>query len=245
MGAEKGVALREKSRRKSAGIVIPIDGPAGSGKSTAAKGIAERLGFDYLESGALYRAVGYQVLKKNREGDFESRAVDSARDLRFECRKEGSGWKNVLDGEDVTDALRDEVISDMASRVSAIPGVRAALLDFQRNYGRRRGAVIDGRDIGTVVFPEARLKFFLDADIEVRIQRRFAELEARGVSFHPDHLREDLKRRDERDRHRASAPLRKAEDAEEIQTSEIGVDQVLEVMLEKIRLVYGEVIEDA
>ncbi len=237
--------MREKSRRKSAGIVIPIDGPAGSGKSTAAKGIAERLGFDYLESGALYRAVGYRVLRKNVEGDFESRAVDSARDLRFECRKEGSEWRNVLDGEDVTDALRDEEISDMASRVSAIPGVRAALLDFQRNYGRERGAVIDGRDIGTVVFPEARLKFFLDADIEVRIQRRFAELEARGVSFHPDRLREDLKRRDERDRHRASAPLLKAQDAEEIKTNSMGVDQVLEAMLEKIRSVYGEAIEDA
>jgi len=237
--------LREKSRRKSAGIVIPVDGPAGSGKSTAAKGVAERLGFDYLESGALYRAVGYRVLKENREGDFERLAVDAARDLRFECRREGSEWRNVLDGEDVTGALRDEAISDMASRVSAISGVRAALLDFQRNFGRERGAVIDGRDIGTVVFPEARLKFFLDADIEVRIQRRFAELEARGVSFHPDRLREDLKRRDERDRHRASAPLRKAEDAVEIDTSGMGVDRVIEVMVENIRSVYGEVIEDA
>ncbi len=245
MGAKKGLGLREESSRKSAGIVIPIDGPAGSGKSTAAKGVAERLGFDYLESGALYRAVGYRVLKKNRADDFESRAVDSARDLRFECRKEGNDWKNILDGEDVTDALRDEEISDMASRVSAIPGVRAALLDFQRNFGRERGAVIDGRDIGTVVFPDARLKFFVDADIEVRIQRRFAELEAREVSFLPGLLREDLMRRDERDRHRASAPLRKAEDAEEIDTSDMNVDQVLEVMLEKIRSVYGEVIEDA
>ena len=123
--------------------------------------------------------------------------------------------------------------------------MRAALLDFQRNFGRKRGAVIDGRDIGTVVFPEARLKFFLDADIEVRIQRRFAELKARGVSFDTDRLREDLKRRDERDRHRSSAPLRKAEDAVEIKTNNMGVDQVLEVMLEKLRLVYGEVIEDA
>ena len=245
MGAEKGLGLKEKSSRKSAGIVIPIDGPAGSGKSTAAKRIAERLDFDYLESGALYRAVGYRVLRKNQEGDFENRAVDSARELRFECRKEGSVWRNILDGEDVTDALRDEEISDMASRVSAIPGVRAALLDFQRNFGRKRGAVIDGRDIGTVVFPEARLKFFLDADIEVRIQRRFAELKARGVSFDTDRLREDLKRRDERDRHRSSAPLRKAEDAVEIKTNNMGVDQVLEVMLEKLRLVYGEVIEDA
>ena len=237
--------MKGKSSQKSAGIVIPIDGPAGSGKSTAAKGIAERLGFDYLESGALYRAVGYRVLKRNRKGDFESLAIDSARDLRFECRKEGSVWKNILDGEDVTEALRDETISDMASRVSAVSGVRAALLDFQRNFGQARGAVIDGRDIGTVVFPEARLKFFLDADIEVRIQRRFAELRTRGVLFHPDRLREDLKRRDERDRHRASAPLRKAENAEEVQTGDLSVDQVLDVMLEKIRLVYGEAIGDA
>ena len=245
MGAEKGMGLSARARRKSAGIVIPVDGPAGSGKSTAAKGIAERLGFDYLESGALYRAVGYQVQKKNREDDFESLAVGSARDLRFECRREGNDWKNVLDEEDVTDALREEAISDMASRVSAIPEVRAALLDFQRNFGRERGAVIDGRDIGTVVFPEAGLKFFLDADIEVRIERRFAELQARGASFHPERLREDLKRRDERDRHRASAPLRKAEDAVEIDTSGMGVDRVIEVMVENIRSVYGEVIEDA
>ena len=232
-------------RRKSAGIVIPIDGPAGSGKSTAAKGIAERLGFDYLESGALYRAVGYRVLREGAGGDFEPRAVACARNLRFACRKEGGVWKNFLDGEDVTGALRDEEVSDAASRVSSLPGVREALLDFQRGFGRACGAVIDGRDIGTVVFPDARLKFFLDADVEVRIERRFAELKARGRAFDPARLRTDLRRRDERDRNRASAPLRKAEDAVEIWTSKMGVDQVLALMLDTIRRVYGEVIEDA
>ncbi len=245
MGARKGLGLSAEPRRESAGIVIPVDGPAGSGKSTAAKGIAERLGFDYLESGALYRAVGYQALRESGEGDLEARAVGAARALRFECRREGGAWRNYLDGEDVTDALREEEISDAASVVSAIPAVREALLDFQRSFGRRRGAVIDGRDIGTVVFPEARVKFFLDADIEVRIRRRFAELEARGISFDRESLREDLKRRDERDRGRSAAPLRRAEDAEEIETTRMGVDQVLGAMLEKIRLAYGEVVEDA
>ncbi len=242
MGAEKRLGLSENPRRKSAGIVIPVDGPAGSGKSTAAKAIAQRLGLDYLESGALYRAVGYQALRRNGEGGFVEKAIACARALRFACSSEGGTWRNVLDGEDVTDALREEEISDAASRVSPIPAVREALLDFQRSCGREHGAVIDGRDIGTVVFPYARLKFFLDAEVEVRIQRRFAELKARGISFDPEHLRADLKRRDERDRNRRAAPLRRAEDAVEIQTSDMGVDQVLAVMLEKIRLVYGEVV---
>ena len=245
MGAEKGLGLSGEPRRGSAGIVIPVDGPAGSGKSTAAKGVAGRLDFDYLESGALYRAVGYQVRRRGAGGDFEARAIGAARALRFECRKKGGAWRNFLDGEDVTDALREEEISDAASRVSAIPGVREALLGFQRSFGRLRGAVIDGRDIGTVVFPDARLKFFLDADIEVRIRRRFSELDARGVSFDRESLREDLRRRDERDRGRSAAPLRRARDAEQIETSGMGVDQVLEAMLEKIRLIYGEVIDEA
>ncbi len=245
MGAGKGLGLSGGLRRASAGIVIPVDGPAGSGKSTAAKAIADALGFDYLESGALYRAVGYRMLRRGEPDDFEGEAIRIARGLRFACRKEGEAWRNILDGEDVTGALRDEAVSDAASLVSSIPQVREALLDFQRNFGRARGAVIDGRDIGTVVFPDARLKFFLDAEVEVRIERRLAELEARGVHFDPERLREDLRRRDERDRSRSAAPLRKAEDAVEIRTTDMGVDQVLGLMLEKIRRMYGEVLEDA
>jgi len=227
----------------SAGIVIPVDGPAGSGKSTAAKGVAERLGWDYLETGALYRAVGLLVLERGGDPDDPEAAALCAREMRFECRRTPDGWRNFLEGRDATQALREERVSDAASRVSAIPEVRQALLGFQRAYKGRRGAVMDGRDIGTVVFPEARLKFFLDADIEVRIERRFRELEEKGISFDQKRLAEDIRARDRRDRERAEAPLLPAGDAVCIDTSRRSIDQVLAFMLDKIRQVYGEVIE--
>ncbi|MEK6711282.1 MAG: (d)CMP kinase [Nitrospinota bacterium] len=225
------------------GIVIPVDGPAGSGKSTLAKAIAERLGWDYLETGALYRAVGLVALDWGGDPDDPALAARCAREMGFECRKTPDGWRNFLDGRDVTQALREERVSDAASRVSAIPAVREALLGFQRAYRRRRGAVLDGRDIGTVVFPEARLKFFLDADIEVRIGRRFQELRAKGIPFDEGRLAEDIRARDRRDRERAAAPLVPARDAVVIDTSQRSIDQVLASMLEKVRQVYGEVIE--
>ena len=225
------------------GIVIPVDGPAGSGKSTMAKGIADHFGWDYLETGALYRAAGLRGL--DRRGDLGDPALAArcARELRFECRKTPDGWRNFLDGRDVTQALREERVSDAASRVSAFPPVRQALLAFQRSYQDRAGAVVDGRDIGTVVFPEARLKFFLDADIEVRILRRFRELREKGIPFDADALAEDIRARDRRDRERVAAPLLPASDAVRVDTSRRSIDQVLALMLDRIRQEYGEVIE--
>lgn len=225
------------------GIVIPVDGPAGSGKSTMAKAIADHFGLDYLETGALYRAVGLMVLDRGGDPNDVELAARCAREMRFECRKTPQGWRNFLDGRDVTQALREERVSDAASRVSAFPPVRQALLSFQRSYKERRGAVVDGRDIGTVVFPEARLKFFLDADIEVRIQRRFRELRERGIPFDEVRLGGDIRARDRRDRERAAAPLLAAPDAVRVDTSGRSIDQVLASMLEKVREVYGEVIE--
>lgn len=225
------------------GIVIPVDGPAGSGKSTMAKAIADHFGLDYLETGALYRAVGLMVLDRGGDPDDAELAARCAREMRFECRKTLQGWRNFLDERDVTQALREERVSDAASRVSAFPPVRQALLSFQRSYKERRGAVVDGRDIGTVVFPEARLKFFLDADIEVRIQRRFRELRERGIPFDEVRLGGDIRARDRRDRERAAAPLLAAPDAVRMDTSDRSIDQVLASMLEKVREVYGEVIE--
>ncbi len=227
----------------SRGIVIPVDGPAGSGKSTVAQAIAGRLGWAYLETGALYRAVGLRVLEEGGDPDDPEAAARCARELRFECRRTPEGWRNFLEGRDVTHLLREERVSDAASRVSALPPVREALLAFQRSYQGRGGAVLDGRDIGTVVFPEAPLKFFLDADIEVRILRRFEELHRRGVSFDPVRLGADLRARDRRDRERASAPLQPARDAVRIDTSRLPIDRVLELMLERIRQMYGEVLE--
>lgn len=226
-----------------AGIVIPVDGPAGSGKSTMARAIADRLGWDYLETGALYRAVGLKVLEAGGDPDDPEEAARQAQSLRFQSVQVGGEWKNLLDGRDASQVLREERVSDAASRVSSLPKVRAAVLDFQRSYGRERGAILDGRDIGTVVFPEARLKFFLDADIEVRIGRRFEELEKKGISFDPERLAADLRERDRRDREREIAPLKPAQDAEIIDTSQMPIDQVLALMLEKVREVYGELID--
>ncbi|MBI2132429.1 MAG: (d)CMP kinase, partial [Candidatus Tectomicrobia bacterium] len=217
--------------------------PAGSGKSTMAKAMADHFGLDYLETGALYRAVGLMVLDRGGDPDDTELAARCAREMRFECRKTPQGWRNFLDGRDVTQALREERVSDAASRVSAFPPVRQALLSFQRSYKERRGAVVDGRDIGTMVFPEARLKFFLDADIEVRIQRRFRELRERGIPFDEVRLGGAIRARDRRDRERAAAPLLAAPDAVRVDTSDRSIDQVLASMLEKVRQVYGEVIE--
>ncbi|MDA0999969.1 MAG: (d)CMP kinase [bacterium] len=226
-----------------AGIVIPVDGPAGSGKSTMARALADRLGWDYLETGALYRAVGLKVLEAGGSPDDAAEAARQAGSLHFQSAKVAGEWKNLLDDRDVSQSLREERVSDAASRVSSLPEVRAAVLDFQRSYGRERGAVLDGRDIGTVVFPGARLKFFLDADMEVRIQRRFGELEKKGISFDPERLAADLRERDRRDRERKIAPLKPAQDAEKIDTSGMPIDQVLARMLEKVREVYGELID--
>jgi CMP/dCMP kinase len=223
------------------GIVIPIDGPAGSGKSTMAKTIADKLGWDYLESGALYRAVGLSVLEAGGSPEDKEVAIAQAENLDFGCRKTGQGWRNFLNDQDATENLREERVSDAASKVSTYPGVRAALLEFQRSYGLKKGAVIDGRDIGTVVFPGAQVKFFLDADIEVRIQRRFGELREKGVDFDPETLGANLRERDRRDREREQAPLVSAEDAIRIETTSLSIDQVLEIMISAISDKYPEV----
>lgn len=235
--------MTEPGYRSGAGIVIPVDGPAGSGKSTLAKTIAEKLGWDYLESGALYRAVGLKVLKAGGDPDDPADAVPHARALRFKSQKAPGGWRNYLDGEDVTQELRDEQVSQASSKVSAIPVVREALLEFQRSYGKERGALLDGRDIGTVVFPNAKLKFFLDADIEVRIERRFNELREKGIDFDPERLGVNLRERDERDRNRTQAPLKPAADAILIDTSNKTIDQILEYMIGEIGREYGQLID--
>ncbi len=208
-----------------------------------AKTIAERLGWDYLESGALYRAVGLKVLESGGNPEDPDAAARHARNLRFECRKTRDGWRNFLDSGDVTDKLREEHISEASSKVSAVPEVREALLEFQRSYGRDRGALLDGRDIGTVVFPEAKLKFFMDADIEVRIKRRFNELREKGIDFDPDQMAANLRERDQRDRDRATAPLRPADDAILVDTSNKTIDQILDLMIGEIGREYGQLID--
>ncbi len=243
MAQGKGLVVTGQDSRNGAGIVIPVDGPAGSGKSTMAKTIAERLDWDYLESGALYRAVGLKILEAGENPDDPGAAARHASDLRFECRKTRDGWRNFLDNEDVTDKLREELVSEASSKVSAVPEVRGALFGFQRSYGRDRGALLDGRDIGTVVFPGAKLKFFLKADIEIRIERRFKELRERGIDFDPDQMAKNLRERDSRDSERATAPLIRAKDAILVDTSNKTIDQILDYMIGEIRREYGQLID--
>jgi len=218
------------------GPVVAIDGPAGSGKSTVTKRLAEKLGFVHVDTGALYRAIALLASEKNVDGDG---LVEVARSAHLEFRRiEGMQPANriVANGRDITDRIRTPEISMGASRVSAHPGVRAALLGLQRRLGCVGRTILEGRDIGTVVFPDADIKFFLTATPEVRAKRRHLELAA-GTGPVPslEELTRQITERDKGDSTRAVAPLKKAADAVEVDTSALTLDQVVDVMFAAVR----------
>jgi 3-phosphoshikimate 1-carboxyvinyltransferase len=208
--------------------VIAIDGPTASGKGTLAARVAEALGYALLDSGVLYRATALAVQRAGADPDDEAAvaALAGALDLRFD------GERTLLSGEDVAEELRREATGNLASRISSHPAVRRALHALQLSFRRLPGLVADGRDMGTVVFPEASLKIFLTAGVEERAARRHAQLLARGVSARIDDLRAELKQRDERDRNRAVAPLRPAEDAVLLDNSGMTIDDCVGFVLE-------------
>jgi cytidylate kinase len=216
--------------------VVAIDGPSGAGKSTVARAVAKRLGFLYLDTGALYRAVG---LKASQAGvdphdDGAMARLCEALDLAVRAGVDGA-TRVLLDGRDVTDALRTEAVSALASAVSALPSVRARLLGLQRDAGARGGIVMDGRDVGTVVFPDAKVKVFLDADPEERARRRQAELAARGGAEDTAATLKAVAERDAADRGRALAPLVQAPDAVRIDTTEMTLDEVITRVCDLVR----------
>lgn len=228
-----------KNRRRP---IVAIDGPAGAGKSTVTRLVAERLGYLLVDTGALYRAV---ALAAEREGlgwensdGISALAERLARDRALKLESTGDGVPVVLlFGEDISLAIRTLEIGQGASKVSAIPGVRSALLGLQRMLGEQGGVVLEGRDIGTVVFPGAEAKFYLTASVEVRAQRRYEELAARGVSTDLQHVRREVLERDERDTNRPIAPLRKPEDALDVDSSELTIDEVVERVVERVRCI--------
>ncbi len=218
--------------------IVAIDGPAGSGKSTLAKLLAKRLNFVHIDSGALYRGVAYLALQKKVSIAEEQSVLSCVGKTKFEFRWIDGANQLHLDGVNVGGQIRTEEVSAASSKVSAFPGVRALLLGLQRSLGDSGGVVMEGRDIGTVVFPQAEVKIFLTASLEARAQRRSAELQAKGQSVDFDLVMKEMAQRDKQDSERAIAPLKKAEDAKLVDTSGMSIDSVLDRLESIVRDAY-------
>ena len=209
-------------------LVVAIDGPSGAGKSTAGRALARRLGYVFLDTGAMYRALALAALRAGVALDAESDLAALATRARIEL--EGSGDRVTLDGEDVTGAIRTREVSAAASRVSRHPQVRRLMVARQQELGRPGGVVLDGRDVGTVVFPDADLKFYLDADARRRAERRHAELAAAGVHSDVDAIEREIRARDHADSTRSDSPLTRAPDAVYLDTTVLGPEEVVQRM---------------
>jgi cytidylate kinase len=214
-------------------IVVAIDGPAGAGKSTASRALAHRLGYGYVDTGAMYRAVGVLAAERGLALDDDAALGRLVGALSFELRDGGTAL--VVDGRDVSAAIRRADAGELASRVSTRPVVRERLVALQRALGEAGGVVMEGRDIGTVVFPDAPVKLYLTAAPAERARRRAAELRARGEEVDEAALAADLEARDRRDSGREHAPLRPASDARLIDTTHLGLDEVVERMAEAVQ----------
>ena len=218
--------------------VITIDGPSGSGKGTVAGILAKRLGWNLLDSGALYRllafAAGNHGVALDNEALLEKLAAHL--DVQFIGATDGKPARIILEGDDVTHAIRSETVAAGASKVAALPAVRDALLQRQRAFLEFPGLVADGRDMGTVVFPDAPLKVFLTASAEERARRRYLQLKAKGDDVSLSGLLDEIRARDERDTQRAIAPLKPAADAIQLDSTELSIDQVLEKIMSEIAL---------
>lgn len=212
-------------------MIIAIDGPAGVGKSTAAKLLAARLGFRYLDTGALYRAIAWKVLQSEVPMSDHEQVAKLLQTTTLQVRFQDGSMRVMVDDRDVTDGLRAVDVTQTASVTSAIPAVREWLLPIQREIGQQGSVVAEGRDIGTKVFPSAPLKFFLDAAAAVRAERRHRELVAAGHGGPIETITQDLEVRDRRDRTRAVAPLIPAADAKAIDTSALNAEQVVDQMV--------------
>jgi CMP/dCMP kinase len=216
-------------------LVIAIDGPSGSGKSTVGKAVARRLGYLYIDSGAVYRAVGCKALRTNTPLEDVASVARLARESKVRLEGDPDHLRVFLDGSDVTSEIRLPDASHASSVVATIPEVREAVVEELREMSRRGGVVMDGRDIGTKVFPDAHVKLFLDASLEVRARRRCEEERERGRDVTIEQIKTELEERDRRDRERSATPLVKADDAIFIDTSDMPLERVIERVLEIVR----------
>ena len=216
-------------------MIVAIDGPSGAGKSTLAKRIAKDLRFTYLDTGAIYRALALKILRRAVDLNDTAALTAIVNDTAIDLRETNGQLQVFLDGEDVSASIRTPEVSQMASRASALAMVRHRLLDLQRALARRGNVVAEGRDIGTVVFPEAQVKIFLNASIEERARRRCDELHAAGRAVSLQETIREMEERDRRDSERDIAPLRKADDAVALDSSGLTADGVAEKVLQLIK----------
>ena len=215
---------------------VAVDGPSGAGKSTLSKAVARELGIVYVDTGAIYRTIGYYIFREGIDPKDAGAVVAALPLIHVDmCYSEDGLQHMLLNGEDVTEQIRLPEISMYASAVSAIPPVRDYLLEMQRDMARRSSVIMDGRDIGTVVLPDAQVKIFLTADVEVRAGRRPAERELRGAPEPFEQVLEEMKQRDWADSHRDAAPLQEAEDAIRVDTTDMDFQQSKEAILQVIR----------
>ena len=216
-------------------ISIAIDGPAGAGKSSLARAAAKELGFIYVDTGALYRTLGLKFLNTKTSVEDEQSAVELLKSTEADIRFVDGEQHVFLDGEDVTALIRTPEVSMAASKSSALPPVRAFLLEKQRELARKNNVLMDGRDIGTVVLPDATVKIFLTASAEERARRRYLELTEKGKAVEYQDVYEDMVKRDYDDSHRAIAPVKPAEDSVTVDTTGLAIEQSLELLLNTIR----------
>ena len=216
-------------------ISVAIDGPSGAGKSTVARAAAAKLGYVYVDTGAMYRAIGLAVCRRGISGDDIAGIVATLPTVELAIRYQDGEQHILLCGEDVSEAIRTPGIAKYASQVSAVPEVRAFLLETQRNMAKNGNILMDGRDIGTVILPDAPVKIFLTASDEARAQRRYLELCEKGQQVTFDQVLHDIRQRDLQDSTRAVAPLRQADDAVLLDTSDISLEQSIEAVLRIIR----------
>ena len=215
---------------------VAVDGPSGAGKSTLSKAVARELGIVYVDTGAIYRTIGYYIFREGIDPKDAGAVVAALPLIHVDmCYSEDGLQHMLLNGEDVTEQIRLPEISMYASAVSAMPAVRDYLLEMQRDMARRSSVIMDGRDIGTVVLPDAQVKIFLTADVEVRARRRTTELELRGTPKPFEQVLEEMKQRDWADSHRDAAPLQEAEDAIRVDTTDMDFQQSKEAILQVIR----------
>ncbi|CBE68428.1 MAG: (d)CMP kinase [Candidatus Methylomirabilis oxygeniifera] len=222
-------------RRTTDCLIIAIDGPVGAGKSTAARLLAQRLSYRYIDSGAMYRALTWKALQEGLDLDDERSVRRLADATAIALEPDGDRERILIDGQDVSRQIREREVEQATSKISIYPSVREVMVARQRHMAAQGGIVMDGRDIGTVVFPDADVKFYLTARLEVRAERRYREVQAAGVSRKISDLTEEIESRDARDMGRCTSPLRKADEAMTIDTSDLPISQVVDAMEEEIR----------